>query len=90
MLRAGVTSELPMVLDLISARGNLPEDFNLISELTKAGAKHADLNPTLAILTKYNNSNEILQQMCQLFKAGVKSDILQTHIQALAQRVVKD
>lgn len=43
--KAGVTADLSKVLDLIIARGNQPNDFNLIAELTRAGGvKHADLS----------------------------------------------
>ena len=70
LINAGVNAELPNVLDLITTNGNRPQDYNLIAEFSKSGAKHADLKTMLEFLANENDSASALELVRALFKDG--------------------
>jgi hypothetical protein len=65
-----VNEELPNVLDLITTNGNRPQDFNLIAQFSKAGAKYADLKTMFEFLANENDSTSALELVRALFKDG--------------------
>ena len=70
LINAGVNEELPNVLDLITTNGNRPQDYNLIAEFSKAGAKHTDLKTMLDFLANENYSASAIELVRALFKDG--------------------
>jgi len=69
LVKSGMDAGVSYVLNLIFKRGNRSQDFKLITEWSKAGAKYAEIKSLLEFVTRCKHSEHACKLMFALSKA---------------------